>query len=221
MVGKFITTKKNDTLLVIDPSSSHLAYSLSRIHGDEQVFYQIGMLWTLDSWDSGQKFLYMFNALKFLLQEEPLADSVYTESFFVNFKQRVGSSSVPTVNNLLRMAITEVDPSIGFSEISPSTWRKILEIKPKKTNVKGKTKNDFKVPTRETVDSLLTGTIPEKITSNITNNQRQVPHDLSDCLAISIATGTQLGCKKFIAGSPAFINPIFIEKLKRIKNNVE
>lgn len=212
-----ITDRPNKTLLVIDPSSSHLAYVLAVIDQNELVFHKVGMLWTHADWTVGQRLLYMFESFKVLLEQVPPPDSVYTESFFANFKMKTGMSMIPTVNNLLKMAIAKDDKRTGFSEISPSSWRKTLGIKPVLTT-EGK---DWKLPTKLKVEELIGVKLPELIQSNITEKQRALPHDITDAMAISIAIGTELKCSKFTTVHTTFLNPILLGQLRKVKENVE
>lgn len=206
----------NKHILVIDPSASHLAYSLCEVVDNKFIFNSIGMLWTLDKWKNGQKLFYMYYAFRLLLKKALNLDSVYSESYFVNFKQRMGVSMIPTVNNLLQMVIFEVKKDIEYAEISASTWRKVLNITPFKFDDGSK---DYKVPTKLRVCEILSTDLPEMLISNVTGKERALPHDVTDCMAIALSIGKELKCGEFILSKDAFNNSMLLDELRKVKED--
>jgi len=184
-------------IIVLDPSTSHLSYVYLDLHKDKAVISRVGMLWTKDAWGMGQKLDYMHNALDALVEED--LDEYHTEAYFVHFSRPVGISAIPTINNIFKMIIFRKTGKELLKEISPTSWRKTLGIKAE--IIKGK--KDFKVPTKNVVESLV-GKVPEEITSNITGKLRATPHDVTDAMAISLAIAKEKGYNKFILDSDAF-----------------
>jgi Holliday junction resolvasome RuvABC endonuclease subunit len=182
---------KKTKIIVIDPSGTHLAYAVIVLDKEAGVgiIEHTGMLWTKDSWTKGKRFSYMFKAIKSLIKEAD-PDAVYTESFFANPKAMSGSFVIPIVNGLIEMACWESNKNIQFEFVSPTKWRKILGIK----SIKTKDKRDWKEPTKRMVEFLL-DKLPDTIISNITEKERQLPTDIPDVLAISLAIGWEHGIK--------------------------
>lgn len=199
-------------VLCIDPSASHLAYVISEVQGDELYIKAAGMLWTKGSWSRGERFLYMDTSLESLIEgikTDTVPDSVTTEAYFVNFKNKVGVAVIPTINGLIEKNCAK--HKVDYSELSASSWRSVLGIKKKN--------GDFKEPTKHKVEEYI-GKVPEEITSNITLKSRNLPHDLTDALAISIARAEQQGIKKVVLANGAFYPFSIIEKLNKISKEI-
>jgi hypothetical protein len=207
----------NKKLLVIDPSGSHLAFSIVSIDDKVLTFHYVGMLWTQPSWGIGKRLSYMERAFKFLLNlKNHVVDSMYTEAFFVNKFKMSGISVIPTVNNLMQKVIYEEDSRIGYKEISPTTWRKVLGIKAVTSDTGGK---DYKFPTETYVKNNIKVPLPDEIISNITFNLRARPNDITDVMAISMAIGKTLGCTEFDVTSYCFNYGLFYNSLKELYEN--
>lgn len=196
-------------IIVLDPSTSHLAYVYIDLTDKEAIVQRVGMLWTKESWGMGQKLDYMHNALDALIEED-LAE-YHTEAYFVHFGRPSGISAIPTINNMFRMLIWRKTGKELLNEISPTSWRKTLGIKPEVINGK----KDFKVPTKKKVESLV-GNMPETIISNITGKLRALPHDITDALAISLAIAKEKGYNTFSMSRNAFDNTEIKERLDNI-----
>lgn len=200
-------------LLIVDPSGSHLAYALAEVNGKEFMFHSVGMLWTKDKWNLGQRLDYMYRGLKTLmLHKHTPVDEVYTEAFFVNKFKMSGTSVIPTINNMMQMIIHQVDARITFQEISPTSWRKVLNIKAI-VNTDGS--KDYKTPTADVVKSTV-GQIPDEIVSNVTGKTRAVPHDVTDVMAIALSVAKNLGCTQYEMSSYCFNNPILLRELQKL-----
>lgn len=198
-------------LLVIDPSSSHLAYSLITLDPITKVanFDYIGQLWTKDTWSRGKKFAYMMKAIQVLIDSSTDPSQVFTESFFMNFKQMNGSSTIPVINGIIELLASIND--IQFEEFGPPVWRGVLGIKPVMTNGK----KDYKVPTHTKVVQVV-GQLPSQITSNITGKPRDLPNDVTDCLAFSIAVCQELGYSKTKLHEKCFNNESLLNKIRNL-----
>lgn len=184
-----ISTKitKPGKIMVVDPSGSHLAYTICEINPitNKLVILDVGMIWTTDKWSLGQRFTYVFNCLELLARESDI-DHIFTEAYFSSPNFRSGTHIIPTINHIMQMIAYQSDKDITYEEISPSAWRKPLAIK---ADIK-EGKKDFKTPTKRKVEEVL-GKLPEEIVSNITGNNRSLPTDVPDALAISIYIGME------------------------------
>lgn len=203
--------------LLIDPSASHLAYCLSELDLDKKELYisAVGMLWTKDSWTKAKRYRYMLDAAMILLDGngEVLPHVLVTESFFMNPKLPMGSAVVPTINALLNMAAEESE--VIYQELGPSAWRGILGIKA--ISIAGK--RDYKVPTANLVKKSVK--LPETIPSNVNRKERQLPHDVTDVLAIALAVAKHHGITKISTANTAFYPVDLIEKLNKLAEKVK
>lgn len=210
-------TEGKHGFLLIDPSSSHLGWSLVQLDLDKKELYisAAGMLWTSDSWTRPTSFKYMWEAVKILLDGdgEIIPHVIVTESFFMNPKLPMGSAVVPTINALISMAAEEVD--VHYQEMGPSTWRGILGIKALTINGK----RDYKKPTADLVKKHIS--LPETIQSNINRKERMLPHDVTDVLAIAIAVAKHHGISKIITGNSAFLPFTILEKLNKLAKEIK
>jgi Holliday junction resolvasome RuvABC endonuclease subunit len=172
-----------------------------------------GMIWVPDGWTKGRRFTYMLNALKWLINEVK-PDLIRTEAFFVSFKLRVGTSVIPTVNHLIEMATYQLGLDIPVEEVSPSSWRKVIGIKP--TIVNGK--KDFKLPTKLKVEELLNQQLPPTVPSNINGKERNTPSDIADAMAIFLATGLALNVK-YLISAPSLCYNKYYNQLRELVND--
>lgn len=201
----------NETILVFDPSASHMAYCICTIKDNKAVITNAGMLWTKDSWSKGRRFSYMKKVISYLmLVYKP--SKCFTEAFFANPKLLAHSAVIPTVNGLIELCSYDND-NIAYNEVSPSWWRSVLSIKP--TKIDGK--RDYKVPTADTVSALLgKGKVPEVIISNVTGKERTTPHDLTDVLAITLSLLTANKVQKVDLADKTFYNETVLKYLKEM-----
>lgn len=210
-------TEGKHGFLLIDPSASHLGWSLVQLDLDKKELYisAAGMLWTSDSWTKAQRFRYMLNAAKILLDgsEEVIPHVLVTESFFMNPKLPMGSAVVPTINALLNMAAEEA--TVHYQEMGPSAWRGILGIKP--VSVNGK--RDYKTPTANIVKKSIE--LPETIQSNVNRKDRLLPHDITDVLAIALAVAKHHGVKDVKVGNSVFLPFTILDKLHKLAKEVK
>lgn len=198
-------------LLVLDPSTAHLAYVFMDLTNGVARVENVGMLWTKPEWPLGQKLNYMYNGLTALLIET--TDEFYTEGFFVHFSRPTGISAIPSINNIFRMLIFRRTGKDTLIEVPPTKWRKTLGIKPDVNNGK----RDYKAPTAKVVEKAL-GKLPDKVVSNITNKERALPHDITDALAIALAQAKEKGYTKFVIDKHAFDNSVLKKRLDELND---
>lgn len=217
---------KTQTILVIDPSAAHMAYCIAEINLEEKNMHvwTIGMLWTPGTWEKGKRFTYMLKSLETILNEAPIKTAIYTEAFFSNPKAMMGSAVIPTVNGIIELCAYKESTGlvkIAYSEVSPSSWRSTLQIKPDMTvDTKGKRKRDYKNPTKRTVESLFKFKMPDEIKSNLNDKTRIIPYDITDCLAITLSIAKEHGISSFTIDDRSFYNFSLHEKFKRIANEI-
>lgn len=185
-------------------------------------FNSIGMLWTKPSFSKGQRFSYIRQGISVLMQTEPVPYAVYTEGFFANPKQMMGSAVIPTINGIIELVSAEESlkgpQEVEYYEVSPSAWRATLSIKPTMSIIDGKKKRDYKVPTKKAVEAIIGSKLPEDMISNINGRPRQTPYDISDVMAIAIAVGKEHGISRFEVTSPmCYDNPVLLKAFNNIK----
>jgi len=213
-------SKKRKTLLAIDPSASHLAYVVADLNPDELYIKAAGMLWTRTKWSRGQRFLYMDSGLDLLVggaASDLITEEATTEAYFMNPKQLGSAAVIPTINAFVEKSCAK--HRVAYNELSASSWRGILGIKAITEKVNGKTKRDYKKPTADCVRSYIP-LLPTEIKSNITLKNREIPHDLTDALAIVIARAKQEGVSKVTVANAAFYPSRVIEKLNLLAHQV-
>jgi Holliday junction resolvasome RuvABC endonuclease subunit len=211
VIGNLLSHKR---VLFVDPSGSHSAYTVLELTSNSATILCSNMIWTKDTWSKGEKFSYLRKAFEFVIKYYKV-DAVYAEDFFVNPKQPQGSSIIPVVNGIIQMVC--FDNNIKeFSLISPTYWRKILDIKPIISINKGKKQRDYKTPTINKVISII-GKISDTIPSNVNTNERQTPHDIYDVLAIAISMCKDNNINKFDKDSKIVYNIDYLERIRNLK----
>ncbi len=201
---------ENKRLLVIDPSANHSGYCILNLNADKAFISYAGMIWTKDSWSKGKRLQYTYNAFNELLKLN--INQVLTESFFVNPKQLSGSLVLPIINGFLHKLAE--DYSITYIEVSPPSWRKVLNIK---AIIDDKGKRNWKIPTADLVSTYTK--LPEEIISNVTGKPRAIPHDLTDVMAIAIAKAKELGYNTVEVNKDCFNNEYILNVLKTEENH--
>jgi Holliday junction resolvasome RuvABC endonuclease subunit len=199
-------------ILAFDPSGAHMAYAVAHIDLTTKVctFEAVGMIWTRGTWIRAQRYIYMSAAIAALLAiAKP--DMVGTESFFLNSKLPSGVAVVPIINGFIEAETYRYNKT-ELNFVGPSTWRKILGIKPVMTNGK----RDYKVPTRQVVETLLEFKFPETILSNVTGKERDLPHDVSDVMAIVQAVAKMHDCHIFKVKDNFMNDPTYLNAFKEI-----
>jgi Holliday junction resolvasome RuvABC endonuclease subunit len=204
-------------LLILDPSSDHLAYAIIILdfNNKEMFVENCGMVWSVSSWSKGKKYRYMFNVMRLFAQGilDQVPEAFVTEAFFSNPKAMMGSPVIPTINAFALMAADEFNMS--YFDMGATTWRGILGIKATKDS---SGKRDYKVPTANLVSQFIK--LPDQIQSNINRKMRKMPNDITDVLAIAIATGRHHGINKVVVGNAAFMPFQWLEKLEKLAKEI-
>lgn len=204
-------------ILVTDPSASHLAWCLCilDISKGECYIAHAGQLWTKDKWSRGQRYDYMFRCLEALSQgdKEVTPSVAVTEAFFMNPKLLFSAAVIPTVNAFIEIACSRIKAK--YLEFSPTSWRGIVGIKGVK-DAKGK--KDYKVPTADYVKKFMK--LPDTVPSNINRKERQMPHDVTDVLAMALAIAKFHSCDKIIQSNTCFMPVKWLEKFAKLSEEV-
>ncbi len=217
-------TKK--TLLCLDPSSDHLAWSIVSCEGKDALITNCGMLYATSSWELGHRLWYMNRGIRFLVDKFQ-AQTIVTEMFEMPRGRQQGISVIPTINNNLKILGYEQD--IEVFEYPVPSWRKELNISgipalDKKGQLiktkSGRPKKDFKVPTKLKVEEFLDIKIPEKLFNNSDLKLRAVPYDITDCLAISIAYLIKNRYNSIKSSPNMFENTELLKKLYTMRKKV-
>lgn len=210
----------NQTILVIDPSASHLAYCYIDLDfkTKEAHFQSTGMLWTKGTWNRGQRFLYMNRCFDVMLNGIPshIPNTIVSEQYFVNPKMLSGGTAViPVINGLLEMKAAELG-DVQYTETPPPSWRSQLGIKFLKDS---KGKRDYKTPTVNAVEA--NGIkIPDAVISNITLKARETPYDISDCLAIGLAVCKANGFSNITVSNTLFHPKMLTDEFNRVSKEI-
>jgi Holliday junction resolvasome RuvABC endonuclease subunit len=180
-------------ILFLDLSSSCTGYSLVKVSftNKKASLINAGAIWFDASMTNQDKYHYIFNAITNYFNIVGQIDYCVAEAYMINSKKMMGSHVGPEMHGALIVALAEI--GVKYSNILPQVWRKALDIKPNITfDSNKKKKRDFKLPTKNYVDSVIPN-IPQMINSNVTSNQRAIPNDLYDALAISLGFLKKIG----------------------------
>jgi Holliday junction resolvasome RuvABC endonuclease subunit len=218
-IDKFESKK---TILVIDPSASHLAFGVAVIDPSrfECSIVNCGMLWTNSKWSLGTRLNYMRDSIKTLIRHFNI-DHIFTEQFFINPALLSGGTAVvPTINSIIQMCIADEEKQIDYTEIPPPSWRAILGIKHVyvQQGEGKKPKRDYKEPTKQYVLKHIK--VPDTINSNITNKLRDTPYDIFDMLAILLAISQEHEAVTLSAPEKVFYDQEILLKLKCKDDNI-
>ena len=196
--------------LFLDISSACTGYCVAKIQkGRTQnlsdstcEIVRAGAFWFPKTMNTQQKAYYIYRIITddFYIVSA-ITDIVY-ERFSFNTKQPAGSLVLPQLIGAVMVASQDI-PSLpmGVEEIPPQTWRSQCGIK----YVTGEDgKRDYKTPTIEHFRKEHGKAIPEKIYSNVTGKERQVPHDCFDALGICEGWHRKMGINKFKIKDGAF-----------------
>lgn len=181
-------------VLFLDVSSSCVGYSICSLNfsNKQAKMTKAGCLWLDPNSSHPDKYSYMFHTIVNYFWIVEQIDYIVVEQYSINPKKMVGVAVVPEMMGVIKCAGNE--NGIKVSSILPQSWRSILGIKPNVTlNAKGKKEREYKQPTKEYVEKLVT--IPNQVKSNITHNYRNTPSDLYDAVAIGLAWTEKIGFK--------------------------
>jgi Holliday junction resolvasome RuvABC endonuclease subunit len=197
--------KDGENVLVLDPSSEHMAYCIVNPLNGVFNIIKCGMIYCSSGWTMGKKLNYIYDAIMFLVLDNSIKH-IITEAFFIPFgKRQMGVTIIPTINNILKMLayniFKETGGYISVIEVPTTTWRKWLGSGSVKDD---KGKRDFKEPCRVKVIEHLGDILPQDVMSNTNLKPRKLPHDITDCLGIAIAHGLELRYPKIVASPDLF-----------------
>lgn len=181
-------------LLFLDLSSSCTGYSLAEVNftNKSAKITKAGALWFDDSFSNQEKYHYLFSCITNYFYIIDKIDYCVCEAYAINSKKMMGAQVGPELHGAIQVALAEV--GVKYSTISPQTWRSQLQLKPIITvNAKGSKERNYKDPTKDYVSAQVT--LPAKITSNVTKNQRAFPYDITDAICIGCGFLTKLGIK--------------------------
>ena len=204
--------------LFLDMSSSCTGYVIAKLEGRKCTIARAGVIWFGDKWENGQKYFHLQDCITSDFYVVNAITDVIYESFHVNPKQVGNSLVVPEMIGAMKACLYDIaSMPLGCEDISPTTWRSILGIKPlkspmlNKNGVQEKTKagkprynNDWKTPVINYIDTMFDNSIPKRLKSNITGNFRATPNDLYDAMGICIAWHRKLGAQEFVIADNAF-----------------
>lgn len=171
-------------VLFLDISSSCTGYSIANINfkTKEVKFTSAGAIWLNPDWSHQEKYNYMFHAIATYFWVAEQVDFIVAEQYSVNPKKMMGINVVSEMQGAIKAAAWE--NGVKVTSILPQTWRSVLKIKKNADK-------DFKEPTK--LEVLKRVQVPDKMISNITEQERNTPNDVYDALAIGIAWVIKLG----------------------------
>lgn len=210
MTEKIVFPYAGENILVIDPSSEHLAYCVC--HPKDEIFTisESGMIWVPSGRSLGNKLSYIYQSLEYLVLNNNIKHIV-TEAFFAPPFRQAGTSVIPTINNNLLMLTYDLEKGTGTKisvrVIGSGEWRKHLGSgSVKYVDKHGKTKRDFKAPCRDKVITHLGNVLPETLTSNVNLKQKTLPNDITDVLGMAIGIAIEARYPKIVASPDIFKN---------------
>ncbi len=228
-MSKLKYPRSGQIVLVLDPSSEHLGWSVMKLDSGTATITNSGMLYASSSWPLGRRLHYMYKSLKYLIGFFKI-QFIVTEDFVIPKFRQSGITVIPTINNNLKMLIWELGNTIDLNEVSTTTWRKNLGISANPAldkkgqlilNSKGKSKKDWKVPCRTRVEEVLGLKLPKTLLANTNLKERVLPHDVSDCLGIALAEAISLGYPRLKANPDLFTNSETIQVIKTLYTLIE
>jgi Holliday junction resolvasome RuvABC endonuclease subunit len=197
---KELTEKAEKTkdfhVLVLDMSSTCTGWTVVGIDMAHRKasFDSAGCIWFPADFTNQEKYHYMYKAVTEYFNIIHKIDYCVAESYMINPKRAMGCLVSPEMHGALQVSLSEI--GVKYQTMPVQTWRKILGIKPTVTfDGSGKKSRDFKEPTKQEVLKYVS--IPEQITSNITQNTRTTPSDLYDSLAIALGFLKGINIKSF------------------------
>jgi len=199
-------------IVFLDQSSNCTGFAIWSIDYNKKLatLESAGPLWFNDKWGIGKSLAYFFNALRsyIFIVQGGVTEVIAEEYFFPVGSKVMGSTVIPKFLGVAQLAAADEDPSLDYTEISASSWRGLLGVKPDKIPLMDKEgkpvldkrgnqkyKRDYKEPVKRYVKQFIK--VPEKFTSNITKNERATPSDLFDSLGMSLAVLQSRGITNF------------------------
>lgn len=193
-------------ILFLDLSSSCTGWCVASqdVGKKEATIHKAGVIWFNPKWENGEKYNYLAKFIANVAFVQYQIDSIVVEGYMVNKKRICGVLVIPEMTGVIRSTCYEVDPPLSFDTLLPQVWRSILGIK---KNTKYAGVKMWKLPTKQKVDSMFPGRIPQKMVSNITKKERNVPTDLYDSLSLALAwfKAPPNNCMKFVMDKDIFV----------------
>lgn len=185
---------EESNILFLDVSSSCTGYAIAKCNFVNKTakLTKAGAIWIPDE-DQAGKCAYVYNMIALYFNIVEAIDYVVLEQYMINPKKVSGVNVTPELHGAIKAALSEI--GLKFSYMAVQSWRKILGIK---KNEEG----DFKEPTKKKVLEMLT--VPDKLVSNITGNERNTPSDIFDATAIGLAWLDKVGIKHVSFSSVEF-----------------
>ncbi len=214
--------KDGETVLIIDPSSDSIGWSIAKLSKDQFVITNSGALRATSSWSLGRRLFYMYRSIKLLCNHFKVTTIVSEEAIIA--RGMAGAAVVPTIVNIIKMLAYEL-LELDLVLLHVDSWRKQLGISgiPKVDkrgqlvlNKRGKPKKDFKEPCAQKVKEILKIDLPELILDNRNLRQSALKDDVSDSLGIAIAYGMSLNYPIIKASADIFTNSDTINVVKAI-----
>jgi len=186
----------DNNILFLDISSTCTGYAVGfmNLKTKEATISKAGVIWFGNDWDHGKKYNYLQNFVMNTACTIYQVFDIVAEAYMVNKKRMMGTLVIPEATGAIKASCYEVNPPLGFEHVYPQSWRKLLGIK---KNTKFVGTKAWKEPSREKVEELFPGQVPDKLMSNITGKLRPTPYDIYDVLCISCAWFTKHGATKF------------------------
>lgn len=182
-------------MLFLDVSSSCTGFSLCKVDfvNKKAQLTKAGAIWFHDKWEHARKYDYMYNLLQTHFEVVEQVDLIVVEQYSVNTKKMSGVLVSPEMHGVIQAAA--YSNNVKVISMLPQTWRSILGIKPDLVPVAGKAKpkRDYKTPTKKYVETLVK--VPDKLVSNMTENEKKTPNDVHDAIAINLAWLKRAGIK--------------------------
>lgn len=169
-------------ILFLDLSSTCTGYCVVKVNFETKkaTFSKAGALWLDPNWKHQDKYHYIYEAIVNYFWIIEQIDYIVAEQYSINPKKSRGLHVSPEMHGVVKVAAAA--NGVNVSTFTPQSWRYELGIKPDVTVVKGKTKKDYKTPTKRKMLEYVA--IPEDSISNITNNKRKTPSDVYDAMGL-------------------------------------
>lgn len=182
-------------ILFLDLSSSCTGYCVAEVDFARKSakMKKAGAIWFSQEFTNQDKYHYLFNSVTNYFNIIDQISYCVCEAYAINANKMMGAQIGPELHGAIQVALAEI--GVKYSTITPQTWRSLLQIKPiVTTGSNGKKERNYKDPTFDYINNLTT--LPTKVISNVTKNQRSFPYDISDAMAIGCGFLKKVGITK-------------------------
>jgi Holliday junction resolvasome RuvABC endonuclease subunit len=196
-------------ILFLDLGSQVIGYNIMNVNflTKQVTAKSVGCLWLNPDWSHQDKYSYVFTALSQYFWIVEKVDYIIVEQYSINPKRMSGVLVVPELCGAVKVAASE--NGVKVDSFLPQSWRSELGIK------KDPTTKKFKEPTKFRISEFVK--LPEKSTSNITNNDRETPYDVYDALGLALGWLKRMGFRNADFSKYKF-NP-HVQTIDYFKNN--